>query len=218
MTDNLISSDLYAGNGSWQELLVPKYKVRDYLNQKTAEGKITWTNVACGLFYDWSMYSCTLNLRFTNIFAVFDLGLFNLDLEKKRAGLFDSGDQKIALTTLGSVADCVVGILKNPEATKNKSLRIHDFFMSNKDVLKTVEGLIGTTFETYSISTDDMIVKAKSMPPTDEAVGIHALAISFGKARAVEWDLNDDSELVGLKKKDLKEETEKALRKNNLLK
>jgi hypothetical protein len=33
--------------------MIPKYKVRDYLNKKTAEGKITWTTVATGLFYDW---------------------------------------------------------------------------------------------------------------------------------------------------------------------
>lgn len=148
---------------------------------------------------------------------MFDLGLFNLDLEKKRAGLFDSGDQKIMLTTLESVADSVVGILRNPEATKNKSLRIHDYFISNKEVLQLVEELTGVQFETYSISTDDMMAQSKAMPRTDQAVGVLALAISFGKARVLEWEVPDDSELVGLKKKDLKEETKKALRKNKLL-
>lgn len=64
-------SDLYSGPGSWNEGLVPKYKVRDYLNKKAEEGKITWTNVACGLFYDWSRYSYRLaNTTLTSIFSV----------------------------------------------------------------------------------------------------------------------------------------------------
>lgn len=195
------SSDLYAGSGSWNEHLIPKYKVRDYLSKKATEGKITWTNIACGLFYDW----------------MFDLGLFNIDIEKKRAGLYDTGDQKIMLTTLGSVADSVVGILKNPEGTKNRSLRIHDFFISNKEVLDTVESLTGVTFETYNISTDDMIAQSRLMPRTDQRVGVFALAISFGSARVVEWETPDDSQLLGLKTKDLREETEISLRKNKLL-
>lgn len=62
MQPNALNSDLYSGPGSYIEILAPKYKVRDYLGKKAAEGKITWTNVACGMFYDWSTYSCKLSL------------------------------------------------------------------------------------------------------------------------------------------------------------
>jgi hypothetical protein len=116
------------------------------------------------------------------------------------------------MTTMDSIADSVVGILNNPVATENKLIRIHDFFIDNLEVVKTVEELTGVKYETYHVSTDDRIALAKSMPPTNTAVGIHALALFWGKARAAEWELPDDSELVGLKKKDLKEETAKALR------
>ena len=142
----------------------------------------------------------------------FHLGLFNFDFEAKRVGLYDEGNQKIIMTTLDSVADSVVGILNNPVASENKLIRIHDFFIDNLEVVKTVEELTGVKYEKYHVSTDDQVALAKSMPPSDAAVGIHALALFWGKARAAEWELPDDSELVGLKKKDLKEETAKALR------
>lgn len=148
---------------------------------------------------------------------MFNLGLFNLDLEKKRAGLYDTGDQKCMVTTLKSVADSVVGILNNPEATKNKSIRVHDYCLTNKEVLQVVEDLVGVKLETYSISTDDLIVQAKSMSSLDHAMGYYSLALCWGKTAAMEWELPDDSELVGLKKADLKKDTEKALRKNKLL-
>jgi len=116
------------------------------------------------------------------------------------------------MTTLGSIADSVIGIMNNPVATRNKLIRIHDFFIDNLEVVKTVEELTDVKYETYETSTEDQIALAKSMPPSDMRAGIHVLGLFWGKARVAEWELPDDSELVGLKKKDLREETAKALR------
>jgi hypothetical protein len=140
------------------------------------------------------------------------MGLFNFDFAAKRVGIYDQGNQRIIMTTTDSIADSVVGIMNNPEATKNKLIRIHDFLIDNLEVVKNVEELTGVKYETYSVSTEEQTALAKSMPPSDTAAGIAVLALFWGKARAAEWDLPDDSELVGLKKKDLKEETVKALR------
>lgn len=56
------------------------------------------------------------------------------------------------------------------------------------------------------------MAQGQAMPPSNTAVGIQALALFWGKERGAEWEEDDDSELLGLKKKDLKEETAKALR------
>jgi len=193
--------DLESGPGSWQELLIPKYKTRDYLRQKAKEGKITWTTVINGLFLDWAL----------------ELGYLNFDFTKKTVGVFDEGTNPIMLTTLSSVADSVVGILSNPSATENKFIRIHDFLASNLDVIHAVEFITGIQFEKSTVDTDELMETGRKMEKSDASVGVQALALLWGRQRGGEWDENDESGLVGLVKKDLKEEAEKSLRKMGVL-
>lgn len=149
--------------------------------------------------------------------TAFDLGLFYFDYEKKTVKLFDEGNQKIMMTTLSSIGDSVVGILSQPDLTKNKLVRIHDFFASNEEVVQAVEEVTGKKYEIGHISTEELTAQGKAMPPGATGVGLQALALFWGPARAAEWEEDDDSASLGLKKKDIKEETARSLRKLSII-
>ncbi|KIM20715.1 hypothetical protein M408DRAFT_54470, partial [Serendipita vermifera MAFF 305830] len=120
---NAWGPDIHNGPVSQQDLLAPRYRIRDYLNAKAAEGKITYTTVANGLLFDWAFTS----------------GVLNFDFANNKAGIFDDGSRRVMLTTIPSVASAVLGILRNPSQTENRLIRIHDFSLSNKEILDVVQ-------------------------------------------------------------------------------
>ena len=116
------------------------------------------------------------------------------------------------LTTLDSITSAVLGILRRPGETENKLIRVHDFFLSNREILDVVEKVAGRTFETYSIPTEGVAEKGRGMMPSEQGVGLQLVAIFWGEARAAVWDEEDESALVGLEKKDVGEVVKNVLK------
>lgn len=193
---NAWGPDLDNGPGSQQEFLAPRYRIRDYLNVKAAEGKITYTTVAPGLFFDWALTS----------------GVFNLDFANNKAGIFDDGSRRVMLTTIPSVASAVLGVLRNPSQTENRLIRIHDFFVSNKEVLEVVQAVSGRTLETYAISTVELEEKGRGLMPSEQGAGLQFVAAVWGEKAIAVWEEEDESALLGLEKKDVKEVVAQVLK------
>ena len=131
-----------------------------------------------------------------------------IDLKNKTATLIDDGTTKLDLTTVDSIVDAIISIISDPEAFKNRTLLIHDFFASQRDVLQVAEQVLGTKFEISHIDSETL-EKETEEPPLIQAAMI-------GKTSTAGWGEDDDSKALGLKKKDIAEVTIKVAKQLGL--
>jgi len=140
---------------------------------------------------------------------------FFLDLKAKKATLFDGGANPFHTTTLASVAQSVVGVLTHPSATENKAVRIHDFFITQRDVLSMLEAELGP-FTVQDVAVRELADRASAGLACGEVTEANIYALvqtaTFGmEGSSACWPEDDDSAFLGLPKRDLKAEIKKVL-------
>lgn len=173
-----------------------KTHVRDFVQEKAQEGKITYTIVKNGAFIDFPLKV-----------------MYGIDPEAKKATLLDDGNQKFHTTSYASIANAVVGILRSPAQYANKTVHIHDFYTTQREILSIVESEVnqdGSKFETTSVDTEELGKKSAEALDRGEynmpnIYGTIKSAV-WGKEGAADWDENDDSQALGLGGKDLRAE------------
>lgn len=84
-----------------------------------SEPSFTYTLVSNGGFLDWGLEYA-----------------FLLDPKKRTATIFDDGERAFSVTTLGSVAKAVAAIFQNLDATKNRTVYIHDATITQNRLLE----------------------------------------------------------------------------------
>jgi hypothetical protein len=145
-----------------------------------------------------------------------DIDLTTLvDLKNKKATLFDGGVNPFHTTTLASVGQSVVGVLSHPSATENKPVRIHDFFITQQEILAILEAELGQ-FTIQNVVVPQLIEQCNAGLARGEFTNanIYGLvqAAAFGaEDSSSRWPEDDDSVLLGLPKRDIKEEVKKVL-------
>lgn len=97
---------------------VPKVQAQDYLVEKSKTTSLTYTFVHNGAFLDWGL----------------EHG-FILKTSDSKPVIVDSGDSVFSTTTLGSVAQAVIGVLTHPDETKNRSVYVKDIDVSQNQLL-----------------------------------------------------------------------------------
>ena len=112
--------------------LVPLYgakkQVREYLQQLAANGHgLSWTSLVCGHFFDWGLKS----------------GFLQFDVSARKARIFDGGEVRWSATTLETVGLATVRVLQQEEDTKNRMLYIQSFCVTQNEVLKSLERVVG---------------------------------------------------------------------------
>lgn len=126
-------------------LPVFKYKVevQDYLKEKAKAGKISYTLVYNSGFLDWGIEND-----------------FILSTKEPRP-LIEDGNNVFSSTTLASVADAVVGVLKHPEETKNRPVYIEDIKVTqNKLVELARKASPQIKLDLNHVKLDDLTQKA----------------------------------------------------------
>ena len=107
--------------------LVPLYrakqKVRRHLQQLASQGKLSWTSLVCGHFFDWGLTT----------------GFLQYDLEARKALIFDGGDIKFSATTTERIALATVRVLQREEETRDRMLFFQSLCVRQKDVLRSLE-------------------------------------------------------------------------------
>jgi uncharacterized protein YbjT (DUF2867 family) len=93
---------------------------------KETNGEVTYTFVLNSIFMDWSM----------------DYG-FLIDAKKKKVVLYDGGETRYSTTPLHAVAKGVVGVLKHPQETANRAVRIHGTVLTQKRILELGKKALG---------------------------------------------------------------------------
>ena len=100
-----------------------KVVIRKHIEDKVAAGaNITYTYVTNSVFLDWG-----LNVGFL------------LDLKSPEPKLYNNGEYIFSTTTLASVGQAVVGVLSNPDETKNRSVFVEDLAISQKRILELAQ-------------------------------------------------------------------------------
>ncbi|KAK2739684.1 hypothetical protein FQN57_006518 [Myotisia sp. PD_48] len=117
-----------------------KYKVdaQAALRKASSESDLSYTFIYSGPFLDWGIM----------------VG-FILNVKEKSINLYDGGERLFSTSTLEDVGKAVVAVLKNPEQTKNRAVRIQSTATSLKQLAekgkKATGGAEGWTEKEVSI-------------------------------------------------------------------
>jgi hypothetical protein len=116
---------------------------------------------------------------------------------------------------LASIGAAVVSALSTPEKFKNKHLRISDFQVSQNEILAILEAETGSKFTVQNVDADKLKQESYAglgRGEITQANYMGALQGSiFGQQSSAKWGRGDDTESLGIPKKDLAEEIRKVL-------
>ena len=102
-----------------------KVAVRKHIEKKVKNGAdITYTYVINGTFLDWGI----------------EVG-FLVNWKEGKPRIFNGGNRPISTTTLGSVGLAVVGVLSEPEDTKNRSVFVHDIVITQNRLMELAKSV-----------------------------------------------------------------------------
>ncbi|KAJ7577820.1 hypothetical protein C8J56DRAFT_1007091 [Mycena floridula] len=201
------TTDISKPPGSLEPVFAPKARSEARLQKLAKEGKIKWTTITTGTFFDWGL-------------AV--VPILGIDLTNRCAVLIDDGRVKIHHTNLSTIADAAIVILTNPDIVFNRSVFIHDFFVSQREILEIAEEELGTKFEIVEVDSEVLYrdsLAALEGGDASAALGIIQASV-WGAKRPSSgaWDIEDDSEVLGLIRKDLRTEVAKIIHQLKLKK
>ena len=121
------------------EFMDGKKSVLDYLKGKAQEGRITWTGIATGPF--WEMAVST--------------GFLGFSPASQSATIYRPGTVKWATTTLATIGLAVKNTLLLPEKTANKFLYIASFAASHAEVVAAFEKAQGVKWQVEYVDPEE---------------------------------------------------------------
>lgn len=109
----------------------------------------------------------------------------------------------------------MVGVLSQPSATENKTIRVHDFFVTQRDILVILEAELGP-FTVQDVPVPQWIEQCSAGLARGEFTdtniyGLVQAAIFCAEGSSSRWPEDDDSVFLGLPKRDIKVEIKKVL-------
>ncbi|KAF2692213.1 NAD(P)-binding protein [Lentithecium fluviatile CBS 122367] len=182
-------------------LMKGKKDVRDYLielQEKDREGvgRMTWTSLITGHFFDFGL-TC---------------GLLNFDVKNRIAYILDGGDVNFSNSTLPFISEAVIRILQRSEETANKVLYVHSLRATQNELLAVLEKVTGAMFEKIEQSSEEELAKSRpKMLKGDKEAQEEVVAV-WGIV-ATDWAGREGfaNGLLGLEEEDLESVVRKAL-------
>jgi uncharacterized protein YbjT (DUF2867 family) len=167
-----------------------KKATQDYLQQKSSE--ISYTLINNGLFLDWGIQVGVL-----------------INLKGEPTRVFDGGDDKHSFTTLSDVAQAVVGILKHPKQTHNRSVYVQTAALCQNEAIEIAQKVKpDLKIERQDASVKELLETShKQLVQGGEQVGAamfgFILTSIFGDSKEYGnlWNEKNDNELLGVKGK-----------------
>ncbi|KAI8219130.1 hypothetical protein K4K55_012339 [Colletotrichum sp. SAR 10_96] len=98
-------------------VLGPMLDVQRYLAEKARTGEIEHTIFSVGAFLD---FLTTVPVAF--------------DYASKTVELWDGGRHRLSTTSVSSIGKAVAGALKNPGATKNRNIKVHELVVTQRQL------------------------------------------------------------------------------------
>jgi uncharacterized protein YbjT (DUF2867 family) len=184
-------------------VFAPKVELERYIKEKTQGTETTYTFIYNNLFLNW-------DIEYGELFLVHP--------KQKKIELFDGGEHNVTTTPISMLAQGIVGVLKRPDETANREIRIQGIAISKKKLLELAQKVAGeegwnvTDYKSEDVEKQawtDLQTNAANFEPW--VLGF-LNAASWGKGYGNDFTGNHDNELLGLK--ELTEEDVEELIKN----
>jgi uncharacterized protein YbjT (DUF2867 family) len=119
-----------------------KLAVREALQAHAAAGGMSYTVICTGPFLDWG------------------LARGFMDISRKTASLYDGGDVPYSATTLPTIGRAVCEVLRRPEETANRVVRVHDVVTTQGKLLEMAQRAVGK--DGWTVATPSVAAMLKS--------------------------------------------------------
>ncbi|KAK2055315.1 NmrA-like family protein [Colletotrichum caudatum] len=175
--------------------LIPLYRYKLAVRQKAQElsdnnPNFAWTGIVCGHFFDWGIKE----------------GFLHAYLDRKVIDVIDGGNIKASVATLPRVGEAVVRILDLGviEATRNKTLFIQSFCITQTELLQSLEKATGSRWTVNKVESKSFIEEHKNKADAGDVEAIEDLVFAVGQLDA-NWTERDGfaMETLGLEDEDL---------------
>ncbi|KAL4881684.1 hypothetical protein BJY04DRAFT_218125 [Aspergillus karnatakaensis] len=143
----------------------PKAATQEYLQKKVEEsgdGVFSWTGIANGMFLDWCL----------------EQGII-LNLEERKATLYNGGDVVFSVALLRDVVRAVVGVAENLEETRDRLVLVHSARVSQNQLLEYAKERDGREWEVVVKSTEDVKRESFEELGKGEAADVEAAMLGF---------------------------------------
>jgi hypothetical protein len=142
-----------------------------------------------------------------------ETGFLGFDLKNNTALIYDSGDEGISATNMGTTAKAIESILNNPAATANKYVYISSFTVSQNDILRSLEKITGKTWTVNQADTKEGEQKGREKLAKGDFSGIRELLarLMYGGDTGGDFTSSPEgvaNELLNLPNEDLDETIE----------
>lgn len=161
-------------------------EIQNYLKEKARLGELEYTIFAVGLFLDYVVSSPIV-----------------VDSVNRTAVLYDGGEHPFSTTSVASIGKAIASALKNPDATRNRVLHVHDMVLTQRKVLALVKKYTPPAEAWTEANVDAEAELAKFVRQISEkgmelplVLGLLKAAV-FGGKYPSEYK-NVDNELLGL--------------------
>lgn len=188
----IIPSEFGSDHTTPEARALPVYKdkvdLEEYLAEKTVGTRTSYTIVTNNAFLDWGI----------------ERG-FLINVKERKATIYDGGDIPWTATPLYMIGQAVAGILKKPQETANREVKIHGASLTSNHLLKLVQEVVGN--EGWQLEQWDTVERVKQAYATLQAdpgnVYAWLLPMIFraavGRGMLTDWAEKNDNALVGIK-------------------
>ncbi|KAM5356853.1 hypothetical protein ACJ41O_003499 [Fusarium nematophilum] len=167
-------------------LFQPSLQIKAYLEKKAQAGEIDYTTFATGPFLDF-------------VFG----GPLLVDVPNRAARLHGKGDTRVSSTSIAGVGKAVAGSLKNPEATKNRVVHVHEAVLTQAKLLELAKKGFpeGKEWTETTVDKQAALVTATdrfSENPTDHLAVLGLLQAAILSGNFDSEYIENDNELLGI--------------------
>ncbi|KAI0805489.1 NmrA-like family protein [Xylaria sp. FL0064] len=136
-----------------------KGRIQAYLRAKADEGKIEWMSISCGIWLKWGMTHEFLGMH----------------VKEQRFVFWEDGTGYFSCTTEENTVAALLQALKVPEETKNTTIFLSDFAITQKQLLDALERIQGVKYKTETIDSEKLIAEKQEAEKRGDGSAILAL-------------------------------------------
>lgn len=183
-------------------LMKGKKVVREYLlsmegkERGNGEGKLTWTSLVTGHFFDYGL-TC---------------GLLKFDVKGHKAYILDGGNIKFSGSNLDFIGKAIIKILEKPDQSANKLLYVHSNHVTQLEVLAALEKVTGDKFERIDQKSQEELDVARPKMLDGDGEAREEVVAVWGVV-ASDWKEKEGfaNTILGLEEEDLEETIKKVI-------
>ena len=179
-----------------------KMKIEEEVISKTKGTGTSYTFIFNNAFFDWALDNN-----------------FGINMKEKKMDLYDGGSKVYTTTPIPLVAQGIAGVLLHPEATANRSVRIHGTSMTQQKLLELAQKYKGEDgWEINEVDTAELEKKSYENLQKDPGnvygwiIGFLVRAL-FAEGYGGDFSGKNDNELLGLPREMSDGEVEEIVRK-----